>query len=354
MDKDKLLKDLRKDKKLEELGVGVSFAIETPQLTYISTGNLALDWCLSGKVIGGGLPVGRIVELFGDPSAGKSLILSHVFAETQKMGGVAILDDTENSHDPEFMSKLGVNPDELVLLDAVNVEGQKTIEAHIKAAYILVKKMRDKGFKEVITLGLDSIAGVTTEHEIQAGMDKQDMARAKQIRKVLRMYAPTFAKMNVLYIMTNHTMSTMSVNKYQPQVTTPGGGGPKFWASLRIYVRTRKFYRDLQNQVVGGEVFAKVEKTKMTSPFRECTMKLSYTKGIDRISGLFDVLQIMGDITSPSPGWYCYKSDTEKKLRQAEVLELLNKEYGGVDIGLNSLVEEVLDKEVEKEAQINV
>lgn len=341
MDKNEVLKSLTKSKDLSKLGIEVSFAVETPPVTFVSSGNLALDWALSGRIQGGGFPVGRIVELFGEPSAGKSLVLAHIFAECQKMGGIAILDDSENTHDPVFMSKMGVNCDELIVLNAVNEKGQKTIEAHIKAAYEIIKTMRDKGFTAPIVLGLDSIAGLSTEHEVEAELDKQDMARAKQIRKVLRLYAPTFSKMDVLYIVTNHTSATMDPNPYAPKVTTSGGGGPKFWASVRVLVQQRKRFKDDHDQVVGCEVVAKVEKTKMTSPFRKVIMQLSYDKGISRLSGLFEVLQLSGDVVHSGAGWYYYKNNRDKKLREDQIMEIVAAEYGkGADISFTNMKEE--------------
>ena len=325
MDKGKILKNLKKDK---DLGKHISFAVTAPQVNFVSTGNLALNWCLSNQ-LDGGFPVGRVVEVFGEPSTGKSLLLYHVLAECQKAGGISMLDDTESCFSPDFMRMLGVDPDELIIVPSINEDGQKTFEDHMKFVVSAGKKIREAGFEGPITAGLDSLAAISTRHELETEGEKPDVARAKQLRAYFRVYSPVLHKLQILYIMNNHIISTLATTRYQKQTTTPGGGGPKFWSSVRLSLKNKDKIKDDKNNVFGENILCKVEKTKMTSPFRECLITVRYDEGLERTSGLFDVFLKTGKIECPTPGYYYYGDNKDKKLRRSVVEELIAAEYEG-------------------------
>ena len=322
-----VLKKLVGDKKFQELVPTGVLGVNRPPITWVSTGNYALDWCVSGKLFDGGLPVGRIVEIFGDPSAGKSLIVCGIMGNVQRMGGIAIYDDAEESADKEFMEKMGCDVSEQAML----LKSSKTVEEHFKAVEFEIEKIRSLGFTGVIVVVLDSLASVSTRHEVETGLDKVDMARAKVIKAAMRLMGGTFARKGVLYVLLNHTISNMGVrfpSKVRPAQTTPGGGGPKFHASVRVELVIRELYQDVTNLITGVKVKATVVKNKMAPPFRQCEIDCFYKSGVDICSGLFKVLQQAGVVTSVSSGWYRYKDGT-KNIREEDIMELVKADLGG-------------------------
>jgi len=342
-DRGKLLKGLSEDKKLQSVTTGVSLGAERPPLTWITTGNYALDWAIADRLFNGGLPLGRVVELFGDPSAGKSLIVAKIMGVVQAMGGIAIYDDVEEARDEEFMARMGCDTSKEALMTMCT----KTVEEHYKAVMCQMNYLRDKGFDKPIVIVLDSLAALSTKHEVETGLDKVDMARAKVIKAAMRLVGGDFSKKDVLYIVNNHTIANIGqtrASKINPAKTSPGGGGVKFQASVRVELAVKELYQDAKNLVTGVKVQADVVKNKLAPPFRRVYLDCYFDRGIDEWSGLFDVLVQEGSVIQPSPGWYSYKGS--KNMRREEVMEQVKKEVmggGACDDGGSSDGKEVED-----------
>ena len=293
MDMIKLAKDLKGE-------VGAVTGVDQPVREFVSTGNYALDYSISGKILGGGLPVGRVVELFGDPSTGKSVLILNALAATQKMGGIVIYDDPEQSYDQFFARKLGVVPEEFFMLDS------ETVEEHFQKIEKVVRKIRELDEEILITIALDSLAMLSTRHEKETGFEKVDMFKAKLIRQGMRMLGGWFSKQRVLYICSNHVIANIG-SMYGPKSTTPGGGGVPFQASVRVEMTRGGILATKENKddKVGVHVRAQVVKNKIAPPFRKCAFDIMFATGVNPWSGLFDVLVTKGIIVSAG-GWFTF------------------------------------------------
>jgi len=323
MDRKKFVEEILKDKEIKSKATGLVVGVKRPAVLWVSTGNYALDWCISDKLIGGGLPVGRIVELFGEPSTGKSLLVAKIMGEVQKLGGIAIFDDVEESRDEEFMKRMGCDVSEEAMITMTST----TVEQHFEVVRKQIDLLREKGFKGPIVVVLDSLAALSTKHEIESGLDKIDLSRAKVIRAAMRLLAGEFARKDVLYIVNNHVIEDIGEtyrSKFKPR-STPGGGGIKFHASVRVELSVAEVIMNSVGLVVGTKFKAEVVKSKISPPFRTCYFEVNFEKGIDPFSGLFDVLVKVGIVKHSGSGWYLYK-DSNKKLREIEVMELVKEE----------------------------
>lgn len=324
MDRAKVLKDLSEDGKIKDSGTHITLGASRPPIEWFSTGNYALDWCISNKLYDGGLPLGRVIELFGDPSAGKSLIVARIMGEVQAAGGIAIYDDVEAARDEVFMKKMGCDTSPGAMITAET----QTVEEHFKFVMQSMDVVRDKKFEGPMIIVLDSLAALSTKHEMETGLDKVDMTRAKVIKAAMRLVGGELNRKRVLYIACNHTIANIGAPKYAEQSTSPGGGGVKFHASVRIELDVREKYRNEVGLVTGVRVQAEVVKNKLTPPFRACNIKVDFERGIDQYSGLFEVLVKAGVVTHTGAGWYLYK-DSQKKMREDEIMEIVKKEVEG-------------------------
>lgn len=301
MDRKKLAKELKEE-------VGAVTGVEQPVREFVSTGCNALDYAVSGKLMGGGLPVGRVVEFFGDPSTGKSVLIMNALAATQKLGGIVIYDDPEQSYDEFFARKLGVNPEEFFMLDS------ETVEEHFQKVQKVVKKIREEDEEVLITIALDSLAMLSTKHEKETGFEKVDMFKAKLIRQGMRSLGGWFNKQRVLYIVANHVIANIGV-MYGPKSTTPGGGGVPFQASVRVELNRGGVLANVANKddKVGVHVRAEVVKNKIAPPFKKCEFDILFASGVNQWSGMFDVLVSKG-VFVEAGGWYVYKDKKHRKI----------------------------------------
>lgn len=294
--------------------------VEVEIKDWVSTGNIALDWAISDKLIGGGLPLGRVIELFGDPSTGKSLLILHIIAEAQKKGYIAILDDSEASYNRWFAEKIGVNTKELYILDSI------TVEEHAEAVQKIIHSIREKDTKTPIIVALDSLAILSTKHERETGFEKPDLTKAKMVRQAMRLLGADFLKNDVLYVVSNHVISNIGV-MYGAKKTTPGGSGVPFQSSVRVNLSVGS-YIEGEKGAKGVFVRAKVVKNKIAPPLKEVELKVDFEKGVDKYSGLLDVLVSLGKINK-NKGWYEYggKSYREKEITEKlpEILEKVAK-----------------------------
>lgn len=270
---------------LSATGLHVKSARDALQITgYLDSGNYALNWAVSGKLLGG-YPLGHCGEIFGDPGTGKSYVATRAIAMAQKMGGVVLLDDVEGAYNEERAQSIGVDVDTLAHVRSYMVSDL------LKSTQAFLKVFREDAPG---TMGLyicDSIAQLTTKHEVEVGLDKRDMTKAAELKSFYRQVGHDIFDLPVVHIVTNHTIANIG-NPFQSR-TTGGGGGPKFTASWRLDMRaTSKIRQD--KEIVGVICRAVVDKNRFVAPWKEVKLAIPFNQPISRASGLVPLLSALG------------------------------------------------------------
>jgi recombination protein RecA len=257
-------------------------------LQVIPTGSLGLDIALGV----GGLPRGRVVEVYGPESSGKTTLCLQVVAEAQKMGGVAAYIDAENALDPVYAGKLGVSVGDLL------ISQPDTGEQALEIADMLVRS----GGIDIIVI--DSVAALVPRAEIEGDMgDQLPGLQARLMSQALRKLAANIKRANVLVIFINQIRMKIGVMFGNPETTT-GGNALKFYASVRLDIRRIGAIKK-GDEVVGNETRVKVVKNKVSPPFREALFDILYGEGISRESELIE-LGVLHNIVDKSGAWYSY------------------------------------------------
>lgn len=320
---DQVLADIEK-----QFGKGAVMKLgdhEHREIDVISSGSISLDVALGV----GGYPKGRIIEIYGPESSGKTTFALHAIAEAQKKGGRAAFIDAEHALDPTYAAKIGVNLDDLLLSQPDNGEQALEIcEALVRSGAISV-------------IVIDSVAALVPQAEIEGEMgDSHVGLQARLMSQALRKLSGIINKTNTVAIFINQLREKVGVLFGNPEVT-PGGRALKFYSSVRLEIRRSEQIKDGAD-VVGNKTAIKVVKNKMAPPFKSCVVDIMYGEGVSKTGEIVDMASEAG-IIEKSGAWYAYKGE---KLGQGKenVKELLKT---------NSKLKDELETLVRKHYDLN-
>lgn len=278
---------------------------------YLHSGHYGLDYIISGIIDGsGGWPGGQVCEIHGPPSAGKTLLLIYAIKEMQKMGGVTIVADVEHRWNKDFVTKHGVDWDQLIGWSP------PTVEAFTAQLVDALEELPDKG-KVLVTL--DSLASLSLIKEIEDKGVKADQGRkAQRIRAAMRILPSILNQKGAILIVANHVTEKVGV-MYGPTQTVPGGTGVPFQATVRVeLLHTSPIKLEGKERPIGVTLRVRCDKNSQTAPYGETTIDMLWSHGINPYSGLLDLMTDL-EIVERRGGYYYYG---DKSFRSNEIKEI--------------------------------
>ncbi|MBY0206062.1 RecA protein [Paenibacillus polysaccharolyticus] len=312
----------------------------------IPSGSLALDIALGT----GGLPKGRIVEIYGPESSGKTTVALHAIAEVQRVGGQAAFIDAEHALDPNYASKLGVNIDELLLSQP------DTGEQGLEIAEALVRS----GAVDIIVI--DSVAALVPKAEIEGEMgDSHVGLQARLMSQALRKLSGAISKSKTIAIFINQLREKVGVMFGNPE-TTPGGRALKFYSTVRLDVRRIESIKS-GNDITGNRTRIKVVKNKVAPPFKQAEVDIMYGEGISKEGSIIDIGTEL-DIVNKSGAWYSYEGERLGQGREnakqfmkehkeiADVIEQKIREASNLTTAVPAPTSEEQEKEAAEEQEL--
>ena len=295
----------------------------------ISTGSMSIDY-ITGV---GGLPKGRIIEVYGPESSGKTTLTLHAIAECQKAGGKCAFIDAEHALDPKYAKKLGVNVDELILSQPD--DGEQAIDI----AEILIKS----GAIDLIVI--DSVAALVPRSELEGEMGDSNIGlHARLMSKAMRKFAGILDSNNCCCIFINQLREKVGIMFGNPEVTT-GGRALKFYSSMRIEVRKSEAIKN-GTDIIGNKVNIKIPKNKVASPFKSCQVEIYYGEGISHVSELIELGSQLG-VIEKSGAWFSYEG--EKIGQGKEAVRAFLQANPDLDEKITSQIKEKLKTDGPKE-----
>jgi len=316
---DKIEKDFGKGS-IMKLGDKPLVSVET-----IPTGSLALDIALGV----GGIPRGRIIEIYGPESSGKTTLAQHIVAECQKKGGIAAFVDAEHALDPEYARNLGVNIEELLISQPDT--GEQALD--------ITEELVRSGAVDIIVV--DSVAALVPKAEIEGSMEDQQMGlQARLMSKALRKLTGIIGKTNTTVIFINQLRQKIGVMYGNPETTT-GGNALKYYASVRMEIKRVEGLKG-DGEDVGNHVRVRILKNKVAPPFRTAEFDIIFGKGICKIGNILDVA-VNFDIVKKSGSWFSFE---EEKLGQGRDKA---KEYLAEHADILSKIEKLIRDKLSEE-----